>query len=73
VEKVITFVGIFVLILGFTLMQKMLVAQGYLLSWDLIHAIFLWVIIVIFLVILTVAENIKEELKAEIKLLRKKR
>lgn len=61
-EKLIVFIGIFVLIFGYILMQKMLVAQGYLLSWDLIQAVFLWLLIVIFLVVLAMAENIKEEM-----------
>lgn len=72
-EKLIVFVGMFILIFGYILMHKMLVAQNYLLSWDLIQAMFLWMIIVIFLIILAVAENIKEELKKELKLLRRKK
>ncbi len=74
-EKIIVFIGIFVVLFGYALMQKMLIAQGFLLSWDLIQAIFLWLLLVIFLVLLAIAENIKEELlikhTQELKLIKK--
>jgi len=62
-EKVLLVVGIFIVILGYLMIQKMSSLGGGLLSWEAVSSIFLWLISILILILLAANENVKEELK----------
>lgn len=65
-EKSLFLVGLFVTVTGFYYINKLYTGEGHL-SWALLQATFLWMLLT-FLVILTDSnETIKEELKIEIR------
>ena len=75
-EKILLVLGILVLIIGFSFIQKLSPAIGF--GFELLLLIFTWLILVILIILLSAAENMKEELKVvataqleELKLLRK--
>ncbi|MBD3310054.1 hypothetical protein GF351_02450 [Candidatus Woesearchaeota archaeon] len=76
-EKILLVIGILIVIVGYGLVHKLAMAQG-ILTWDLVNAAFLWLIIIALVILVAVNENIKEELREiiliqldEIRLLRK--
>ena len=74
-ERVVLFVGLLVLVLGYYIINKVLVIENYKLSWEFLQTIFLWLLMVIFIIIIAIGEDIKESLlinqTEEIRLLRK--
>lgn len=65
-EKLLLLVGVAVTITGFYYINKLYTGEGHL-SWALLQAAFLWLVL-LFLIILTDSnESIKEELKEVIK------
>lgn len=75
-EKILLVLGIVVLMMGFSFIQKISIMIGF--GWELLTLIFLWLTLVTMIIILSAAENMKEELKIvaanqleELKLLRK--
>lgn len=76
-EKILLVIGILVCIVGYGLVQKLAMADGVL-TWNLLIATFLWLIIISLIILTAVNENIKEELREiimlqleEIRMLRK--
>ena len=77
-EKILLIIGVLIVIIGYSFVHRMYVLQNYVLSWDLLQAMFLWLLLAIMMIMLAVIENVKEELRIvieehleEIKLLRK--
>jgi len=74
-EKLLLLVGLFVLVLGYFLINKVFISEGYELSWGFLQTVFLWLLMVIFIVMLAIGEDIKESILLdqfdEIKALRK--
>jgi hypothetical protein len=77
-EKIVLIIGVLIVIIGYSFVHRMYVLQNYVLSWDLLQAMFLWLLLAIMMIMLAVIENVKEELRVvieehleEIKLLRK--
>ena len=77
-EKILLIIGVLIVIIGYSFVHRMYVLQNYLLSWDLLQAMFLWLLLAIMMIMLAVIENVKEELRIvieehleEIKLLRR--
>ena len=77
-EKIVLMIGVLIVIIGYSFVHRMYVLQGFVLSWDLLQAMFLWLLLAIMMIMLAVIENVKEELRIvieehleEIKLLRK--
>lgn len=75
-EKILLVIGILLIVLGYGVIHKMVVAEGFL-SWDLLQTTFLWLLMILLIIVAAVNENMKEELKIviqnqaeEIKLLR---
>lgn len=75
-EKALLIVGVIVIIIGFFMINKLYRSDG-MLTWDLLIASFLWLILILMLVLASSSQDIKEELaiiineiKEEIKLLR---
>ncbi|MBI4739184.1 hypothetical protein HY772_06530 [Candidatus Woesearchaeota archaeon] len=65
-EKLLFLVGVAVTVMGFYYINKLYTGEGHL-SWALLQAAFLWLVL-LFLIILTDSnESIKEELKEVIK------
>lgn len=62
-EKVLLVVGVFVVVLGYLMIQKMASLGGGLLSWEAVSSIFLWLLSILMLILLAANENVKEELK----------
>ena len=62
-EKVLLFIGVFLVLMGYFMIQKMISATGGVLSWESIMSVFLWVLVILVLIILAANENVKEELK----------
>ena len=62
-EKLLLVIGIIMVLLGYAMIQKMASVDGTLLTWNLVFAIFLWLLTVLMLILLSVGENVKEELK----------
>ena len=62
-EKMLLVIGVVIVLLGYALIQKMASVDGTLLTWNLVFAIFLWLITVLVIILLSVGENVKEEMK----------
>ena len=62
----LSFAGIAVMFVGFYAVHKQYLMDGYL-SWGLLHAIFLWLILLVLLIVAAILENVKEELGVMIK------
>lgn len=76
-EKVLLVLGVAIVLIGYSFIYRMFKFES-LLSWDAIHAIFLWLILIGVIIMVAVTENMKEELRIvienqneELKLLRK--
>jgi len=59
-EKLLLLVGLFVLVLGYFLINKTFIFEGRSLSWGFLQTVFLWLLMVIFIVMLAIGEDIKE-------------
>lgn len=64
-EKMLLIVGLLVLVIGYTLINKTYAAEGSTLSWGLLQTIFLWMLMVIFIILLAIGEDIKEGILIE--------
>lgn len=65
-EKVLFLIGLVIIAVGFYFINKLYTGEGNL-SWSLLQAVFLWLVL-LFLIILTDSnESVKEELKEVIK------
>ena len=64
-EKMLLIVGLLVLVIGYTLINKTYIAEGSALSWGLLQTIFLWMLMVIFIILLAIGEDIKEGILIE--------
>ena len=60
-EKVLLLAGFFMGFLGFFIIDKVFVTSGRVLSYDMIIAVFLWIIMLFLIIISASAENQKEE------------
>jgi len=76
-EKILLIIGVLIVIIGYSFIHRVYVMDGYLLSWQLLQTMFLWLLLAVMLIMLAVTENVKEELRIiieehlqEIKLLR---
>jgi hypothetical protein len=76
-EKILLLVGVLIVIIGYSFVHRMYLLTGQVLTWDLLQAMFLWLLLAVMLIMLAVTENVKEELRIlieqhleEIKLLR---
>ena len=74
-EKLLLFIGLLILVIGYFLINKVFISEGYNLSWGLLQTVFLWLLMVIFIIMLAIGEDIKEGILLdqfdEIKALRK--
>lgn len=64
-EKLLLFVGLFILILGYFFINKVFVLEGYQISWGFLQTVFLWLLMVIFIILLAIGEDIKEGILLE--------
>ena len=64
-EKLLLVVGLLILIIGYFLINKVLVAEGYKISWGFLQTVFLWLLMVIFIIMLAIGEDIKEGILLE--------
>ena len=64
-EKLLLVVGFLVLIIGYFLINKVFVAEGYKISWGFLQTVFLWLLMVIFIIMLAIGEDIKEGILLE--------
>ena len=76
-EKILLMIGVLIVIIGYSFVHRMYVLDGYVLSWQLLQTMFLWLLLAVMMIMLAVNENVKEELRiiieehlVEIKLLR---
>ena len=60
------FAGLAVMLVGFFLLRKQYLTDGYF-SWGLLQGIFLWLILIVIVIIAAILENVKEELAVVIK------
>ena len=65
-EKVLLGIGISIIVIGYTLIQKLALRDGFY-SWNVVNALFLWLILIVLIILAAVNENTKEELKIVIK------
>ena len=65
-EKILLVVGVAVLMVGYGLIHKQVLIDGF--TIEITIAIFLWLMLVVLMIIAAVNENIKEELKQMIEL-----
>ncbi|MBW2989410.1 hypothetical protein KY358_03770 [Candidatus Woesearchaeota archaeon] len=75
-EMILLGIGIALIVIGYISIHRMILIEKNL-SWDLIQAVFLWLLMILMVISAAVNENMKEELKVmienqveEIKLLR---
>ncbi len=61
-EKILLFIGIIVIILGFGLIQSKFIAAGSEISWDFMKTVLIWLVVVLGVLVLAVLENMREEL-----------
>ena len=64
-EKLLLVVGLLILIIGYFLINKVLVAEGYKISWGFLQTVFLWLLMGIFIIMLAIGEDIKEGILLE--------
>jgi hypothetical protein len=76
-EKILLIIGVMIVIIGYSFIHQMYVTDNYMISWGMLQAMFMWLLLSVMLIMLAVNENVKEELKIvieehlqEIKLLR---
>ena len=60
-EKVLLIIGILVVMIGYGLIHRMVILQGF--GWPTLEAILLWFILIFIIIIAAVNENMKEELR----------
>ncbi len=60
------FAGLAVIFVGFFLLYKQYVLDGYY-SWGLLQGVFLWLILIVMIIIAALLENVKEEISVIIK------
>ena len=65
-EKVLLAIGILMIVIGYTLIHKLALRDGFY-TWNVINALFLWLILIVLIILAAVNENTKEELKIVIK------
>ena len=64
-EKLLLFVGLFILIIGYFFINKVFALEGYQISWGFLQTVFLWLLMVIFIILLAIGEDIKEGILLE--------
>ena len=64
-EKLLLFVGLFILIIGYFFINKVFVLEGYQITWGFLQTVFLWLLMVIFIILLAIGEDIKEGILLE--------
>lgn len=64
-EKLLLFVGLFILVIGYFFINKVFVLEGYQISWGFLQTVFLWLLMVIFIILLAIGEDIKEGILLE--------
>lgn len=64
-EKMLLLVGLFVLVIGYLLINKVYSAEGSKLTWGFLQSTFLWLLMVIFIILLAIGEDIKEGILIE--------
>ena len=62
-EKILLFIGVLIVLMGYFMIQKMVSATGGILTWESIMSVFLWILVSLSLITLAANENVKEELK----------
>jgi hypothetical protein len=62
-EKVLLLVGIFIVVFGYFMIQRMVTVSGGLLTWGGVNAVFLWVLVILVLIILAANESTKWDLR----------
>lgn len=65
-ERVLLVVGLVVIIVGFIFINKVFMSDANL-GWDMLQAIFLWLMLIVLIVLLATEEDVKEELAIIIK------
>ena len=65
-EKVLLGIGVAMIVIGYTLIHKLALRDGFY-SWNVVNALFLWLILIVLIILTAVNENTKEELKIVIK------
>ncbi len=61
-EKVLLVLGVAIVLVGYALIYRMFKFESFL-TWDAIHSVFLWLILIGVIILVAVAENMKEELR----------
>lgn len=61
-EAILLVIGIALIVLGYVVIHRM-VAVERALSWNLLQATFLWILMILMIILAAVNENMKEELK----------
>ena len=64
-EKLLLFVGLFILVIGYFFINKVFVLEGYQITWGFLQTVFLWLLMVIFIILLAIGEDIKEGILLE--------
>ena len=64
-EKLLLFVGLFILVIGYFFINKGFVLEGYQITWGFLQTVFLWLLMVIFIILLAIGEDIKEGILLE--------
>ena len=61
-EKILLVLGVAVILIGYSFIYRVFSFESFL-SWDAVHAVFLWLILIGVIILVAVAENMKEELR----------
>ena len=64
-EKLLLFVGLLVLVIGYFFINRVFVAERFQISWGFLQTVFLWLLMVIFIILLAIGEDIKEGILLE--------
>ena len=64
-EKLLLFVGILVLFIGYYFINKVFEAEEFKLSFQFLQTVFMWLLMVIFIILLAIGEDIKEGILIE--------
>ena len=64
-EKMLSVVGLLILVIGYFFINKVFIAEDYKVSWGFLQTVFLWLLMVIFIILLAIGEDIKEGILLE--------
>jgi len=62
-EKILLFIGLLIIIVGFGLIQSKFITADEGITWDFLQTIFLWLVVVLLIIFIALIQHMHEELQ----------